>query len=113
MSPAAQRPIVTSWPCEKVCDCGRTENETGAFFCMAYGLNFDECPEYALIMRIEDRALQVAALIGKEPNPAKRREEAIAIASAYIDTFDVNDAELDEDAFLARCGVHVHGQVTV
>lgn len=103
---ASDRPIIKRTPCD-ACGHSSREGETGAYFCVCYGLDFDECAKVRQASQLEDIALDVAAWISRHLTGLERDEAAANAAVMLTDWFALPPmcAVLDEDAFLARCGV--------
>ena len=103
---AAERPIVKFNPCD-ACECSRMEGDTGASFCRIYGIDFSECPTVVMADQLEAIAIDAATWIARHLTGLERDEAAANAAVVFADWFALKPmhAELDEDAFLARCGV--------
>lgn len=104
--------LIRTEPCGS-CDLARTERETGAGYCVAYGVSFDCCPDWLQVHRLEDIAGQVAALYCHESDESLRREMAQATADGFANALYLQGkgAEFDTDAFLSACDVHSYAGV--
>lgn len=100
--------LIRTEPCDN-CSRARTERETGAAYCAAYGLCFDECYEWREAHEIEEIAGQVAALYQAVGDHDKRRELAISTADGFANALYMQDkgVEFDTDAFLLACNLAV------
>ena len=106
MSDPAKRPIV-KFDCCDACEHARTEGETGAGFCAFFGVDFDACPSVSQARQLEDIALDVASWIARHLTGLERDEAAAHAAVMFAEWFALPPmhATLDDEAFLARCGV--------
>lgn len=102
----ADRPIILFNPCDG-CDHARSEGETGASFCRIYGVDFADCPSNRQVDQLEGIALDVASWIALHLTGLERDEAAANAAVMFAEWFALPPmhATLDDEAFLARCGV--------
>jgi hypothetical protein len=100
--------LVSELPCQ-ACDANETVHDSPPYaICRRSPHGDQECTRIFQVERVGQRALQVAALIAKEPDKRLRAEEAAGVCDAYANALYELAAEFDDAGFLAACGVPYH-----
>lgn len=95
-------PLISQEPCWS-CDHAATEGDTGAFYCRSTPFGDAECETFLAVLRVSERAAQVAAIVARETNQRLRSEEADSVAAAYDKVVSELGGSFDYVAFMRAC----------